>query len=267
MRNKVISLAPSSGEDEDGKNQSTESESKTGNKSAEKGNKNVEEISSDSDEDRAESDRAESPPLLMSALLPKGRKKLRTFWELLLVPKNKNEAGGDGDENEAEVEGDGDSCIEVEGSEIGDDPGDGNSEFYETEDGEKLKQNLASSALCTIIHYVKLQPEIFFSLGFQVDIARFLRSLYNEPFSVEINIHQFFRGYLEGRRHQTGWPEMLKLKDWPPTNLFEECLPRHGTEFMAMLPFSDYTHPRTGLLNLATKLPDGALKSDLGPKM
>lgn len=59
---------------------------------------------------------------------------------------------------------------------------------------------------------------------------------------------------------------MLKLKDWPPTNSFEECLPRHGAEFIAMLPYSDYTDPRTGLLNLATKLPDGALKPDLGPK-
>ncbi|XAR71630.1 hypothetical protein NMG60_11017997 [Bertholletia excelsa] len=83
---------------------------------------------------------------------------------------------------------------------------------------------------------------------------------------VEINIHQFFRGYLEGRRHRSGWPEMLKLKDWPPTNSFEECLPRHGAEFIAMLPYSDYTHPTSGLLNLATKLPDGALKPDLGPK-
>ncbi|XP_052186263.1 lysine-specific demethylase JMJ27-like [Diospyros lotus] len=83
---------------------------------------------------------------------------------------------------------------------------------------------------------------------------------------VEINIHQFFRGYLEGRRHQTGWPEMLKLKDWPPTNSFEDCLPRHGAEFLAMLPYTDYTHPRFGLLNVATKLPDGALKPDLGPK-
>ncbi|XP_020549011.1 uncharacterized protein LOC105160354 [Sesamum indicum] len=83
---------------------------------------------------------------------------------------------------------------------------------------------------------------------------------------VEVNIRQFFRGYLEGRRYRNGWPRMLKLKDWPPTDSFEECLPRHGSEFMAMLPFSDYTHPRSGLLNLATKLPDGALKPDLGPK-
>ncbi|KAF5772248.1 putative transcription factor C2H2 family [Helianthus annuus] len=83
---------------------------------------------------------------------------------------------------------------------------------------------------------------------------------------VEIHLYQFFRGYVEGRRHQNGWPEMLKLKDWPPTNSFDECLPRHCAEFIAMLPFSDYTHPRSGLLNLATKLPDGSRRPDLGPK-
>lgn len=33
-----------------------------------------------------------------------------------------------------------------------------------------------------------------------------------------------------------------------------------------MLPFGDYTHPKSGIVNLATKLPDSALKPDLGPK-
>nr|KYP72371.1 Lysine-specific demethylase 3B [Cajanus cajan] len=82
---------------------------------------------------------------------------------------------------------------------------------------------------------------------------------------VEINIFRFFKGYLEGRRYRNGWPEMLKLKDWPPSNSFEDCLPRHGAEFVAMLPLSDYTHPKSGVLNLATKLP-AVLKPDLGPK-
>lgn len=37
-----------------------------------------------------------------------------------------------------------------------------------------------------------------------------------------INIHQFFTGYTEGRMDWRGWPQILKLKDWPPSNLFEE---------------------------------------------
>lgn len=83
---------------------------------------------------------------------------------------------------------------------------------------------------------------------------------------VEINIHQFFKGYSEGRAHRNLWPEMLKLKDWPPSNLFQERLPRHGAEFISSLPYLEYTHPRSGLLNLAAKLPQKSLKPDLGPK-
>lgn len=33
-----------------------------------------------------------------------------------------------------------------------------------------------------------------------------------------------------------------------------------------MLPYSNYTHPESGILNLATKVPNGAPKPDLGPK-
>ncbi|KAG4119798.1 hypothetical protein ERO13_D11G102101v2 [Gossypium hirsutum] len=83
---------------------------------------------------------------------------------------------------------------------------------------------------------------------------------------VEINIHQFFMGYLEGRMHNTCWPEMLKLKDWPSSTLFEERLPRHNAEFIAALPFSDYADPKFGFLNLAARLPEGSLKPDMGPK-
>ncbi|KAJ6340646.1 hypothetical protein OIU77_008415 [Salix suchowensis] len=72
---------------------------------------------------------------------------------------------------------------------------------------------------------------------------------------VQVNIFQFFKGYLEGRSYRNGWPEMLKLKDWPPSNFFEECLSTA----------CEYTHPKSGILNMATKLPD-VLKPDLGPK-
>lgn len=59
---------------------------------------------------------------------------------------------------------------------------------------------------------------------------------------------------------------MLKLKDWPPANSFEERLPRHGAEFITALPFPEYTDPRYGPLNLVVKLPKDVLKPDLGPK-
>ncbi|XVF27933.1 hypothetical protein REPUB_Repub14bG0152200 [Reevesia pubescens] len=83
---------------------------------------------------------------------------------------------------------------------------------------------------------------------------------------VEINTHQFFKGYTEGRSYDNFWPEMLKLKDWPPSNQFEDLLPRHCDEFISALPFQEYSDPRSGIFNLAVKLPPGVLKPDLGPK-
>ncbi|XP_020541213.1 lysine-specific demethylase JMJ25 isoform X1 [Jatropha curcas] len=83
---------------------------------------------------------------------------------------------------------------------------------------------------------------------------------------VEINARQFFKGYIEGRRYKNFWPEMLKLKDWPPSDKFEDLLPRHCDEFISALPFQEYSDPKAGILNLAVKFPPGLLKPDLGPK-
>lgn len=83
---------------------------------------------------------------------------------------------------------------------------------------------------------------------------------------VNVNVHQFFKWYTDGRYDSKGWPQILKLKDWPPSSLFEERLPRHGVEFITCLPFKEYTHPRDGYLNLAVKLPPNSLKPDMGPK-
>jgi len=62
------------------------------------------------------------------------------------------------------------------------------------------------------------------------------------------------------------WPQVLKLKDWPPSNLFEESLPRHCAEFIYSLPFKEYTDPFKDVLNLAAKLPKAVLQPDIGPK-
>ncbi|XP_042520675.1 lysine-specific demethylase JMJ25-like [Macadamia integrifolia] len=84
---------------------------------------------------------------------------------------------------------------------------------------------------------------------------------------VEIGIQQFFNGYMEGRTHANLWPEMLKLKDWPSPDLFQEQFPAHNAEFIRALPFQEYTNPNSGILNLAGKLPKEFSKPDLGPRV
>ncbi|KAF8411244.1 hypothetical protein HHK36_003791 [Tetracentron sinense] len=82
---------------------------------------------------------------------------------------------------------------------------------------------------------------------------------------VEIGTHQFFKGYLEGQMHPSLWPEILRFKDRPSPNLFQEQFPAHNAEFIRALPFQEYMNPNSGLLNLAVKLPKAFLKPDLGP--
>ncbi|PWA56474.1 zinc finger, RING-type, JmjC domain, Zinc-finger domain of monoamine-oxidase A repressor R1 [Artemisia annua] len=76
---------------------------------------------------------------------------------------------------------------------------------------------------------------------------------------VDTNLRSFFKSYTEGRYDGVGWPEILKLKDCPPSE-------RHAIEVISILPFKEYTHPHDGYLNLATKLPRISLKPDMGPK-
>ena len=85
---------------------------------------------------------------------------------------------------------------------------------------------------------------------------------YCDESQTNINIHQFFTGYAEGRFDCRLWPLILKLKEWPPSTLFEH-LPHHGDELICCMPFKEYTHPHKGILSIALQLPK---KSNMGPK-
>ncbi|GJV51836.1 furry homolog-like protein [Tanacetum coccineum] len=64
----------------------------------------------------------------------------------------------------------------------------------------------------------------------------------------------------EGRYDGVRWPHMLKFKDCSPSK-------HHAIKAILILPLKEYTHPRDGYLNLATKLPRISLKPDMGPKI
>ncbi|KAK3028511.1 hypothetical protein RJ639_038579, partial [Escallonia herrerae] len=84
---------------------------------------------------------------------------------------------------------------------------------------------------------------------------------------VDIELDQFIKGYSEGRNHEHGWPQMLKLKNWPSPSAFEEFLLYQRPEFINKLPLLEYIHSKWGLLNVAAKLPHYSLQNDAGPKI
>lgn len=84
---------------------------------------------------------------------------------------------------------------------------------------------------------------------------------------VYIELGQFIEGYSEGRLHENGWPQMLKLKDWPSPNAAEEFLLYQRPDFISRLPLLEFIHSKLGLLNVAAKLPHYSLQNDAGLKI
>ncbi|KAL8107908.1 E3 ubiquitin-protein ligase JMJ24 [Apium graveolens] len=84
---------------------------------------------------------------------------------------------------------------------------------------------------------------------------------------VDIELGQFIKGYHEGRFHENGRPQMLKLKNWPSPSSLDEFLLYQRPEIINDLPLLEYIHSKWGLLNVAAKLPHYFLQNDVGPKI
>lgn len=82
---------------------------------------------------------------------------------------------------------------------------------------------------------------------------------------MEIGINQLFLGSLRGHTETNMCHEKLKLKGWISSRLFQEQFPAHYAEIINALPLPDYMDPKSGLLNIAARLPEEIPKPDLGP--
>ncbi|CEI88760.1 hypothetical protein RMCBS344292_03138 [Rhizopus microsporus] len=84
-------------------------------------------------------------------------------------------------------------------------------------------------------------------------------------------VKEYFEGFSDHRKRKAlakklGTSELLKVKDWPPTEDIANKFPQLYKEFMATVPIPEYS-ATDGYFNLANRLPTEFLPPDLGPKM
>ncbi|KAK6154706.1 hypothetical protein DH2020_008954 [Rehmannia glutinosa] len=84
---------------------------------------------------------------------------------------------------------------------------------------------------------------------------------------INIELEEFMKGYFDGRVHENGKPQLLKLKDWPSPSASEEFLLYQRPDFISKIPLLEFIHSKWGLLNVAAKLPHYSLQNDVGPKI
>ncbi|KAL0310654.1 UNVERIFIED_CONTAM: Lysine-specific demethylase [Sesamum angustifolium] len=80
---------------------------------------------------------------------------------------------------------------------------------------------------------------------------------------INIELEEFMNGYFDGRVHDNGQPQLLKLKDWPSPSASEEFLLYQRPDFISKLPLLEFIHSKWGLLNVAAKLPHYSLQNDV----
>ncbi|WWD15646.1 hypothetical protein CI109_100068 [Kwoniella shandongensis] len=79
----------------------------------------------------------------------------------------------------------------------------------------------------------------------------------------QMTVGEFFELF---QTAETRGKTILKLKDWPSTDDFQNTHPELYNDFCDALPVPDYTR-REGVLNLYAHFPPGPTKPDIGPKM
>ncbi|WVQ77932.1 hypothetical protein IAT38_000012 [Cryptococcus sp. DSM 104549] len=80
---------------------------------------------------------------------------------------------------------------------------------------------------------------------------------------VQQTVGQFFSTFKDAKGRGEA---ILKLKDWPPGDDFQNTHPELYNDFCNALPVPDFTR-RDGVLNLYSHFPPGPTRPDIGPKM